>query len=302
MSQQQNTDMAKHYYRASASDFMKIPGSSINYWLSEKILDGFKKGKAISTIGKVLVGLQTGDNDRFIRLWHEVSYLKTRINRDDACWVPYVKGGEFRKWYGNRDFLLDWSDDGAQIISHPSARPQNRESYFRKGITYTNISNGSFSARYIDSRGIFDQKGSMIFVNEDHALPEVLGLLHSKVGDTYLKILCPTIDFNPGSVSKTPILLGKVKEIHNRVSRLINCAKLDWDSYEISWDLSSLPLLQLDYRKPDLKTTYQKLGAHWQQMTQEMLRLEEENNRLFIEAYGLQDELTPEVPLKDPLK
>ncbi|HHM7098807.1 BREX-1 system adenine-specific DNA-methyltransferase PglX [Pseudomonas aeruginosa] len=299
MSQEQNKDMSQYFYRASAADFMKIPGSPINYWLSENILDGFKKGKAISTIGKVLVGLQTGDNDRFIRLWHEVSFLKARINRDNASWVPYVKGGEFRKWYGNRDFLLDWSDDGAQIISHPSARPQNRENYFRRGITYTNISNGSFSARYIDDRGIFDQKGSMVFVDDENDLLEVLGLLLSKVGDTYLKILCPTIDFNPGSVSKTPILLGKVKEIYNRVSRLINNAKLDWDSYEISWDLSDLPLLKLDYRQPDLKATYQKLRDHWQQITQEMLGLEEENNRLFIDAYGLQDELTPDVPLEE---
>lgn len=299
MSQEQSKDKSQHFHRASSADFLKIPGNSINYWLSEKVLDGFKKGKTISTVGKVLVGLQTGDNERFIRLWHEVSFAKTKINGRDAGWVPYVKGGEFRKWYGNREFLLDWSDGGAQIVAHPSARPQNRESYFRRGITYTNISTGSFSARYIDDQGIFDQKGSMIFVNDDHDLLGVLGLLLSKVGEKYLGILCPTIDFNPGSVSKTPVLLSRVETIQNRVSRLIDLAKLDWDSYEVSWDFSSLTLLQLDFLEKNLKASYQKLREHWQQTAQEMLRLEEENNRIFIDAYGLQDELTSEVPLSE---
>ena len=161
-------------------DFKNIPGTPIAYWLSDEVLCSFETCSAFAEHGKVLVGLQTGDNERFTRFWHEVSVGKTRMADAHASWVPYVKGGEYRKWYGNRDMVLDWSQGGNAIINHPSARPQNREYYFRSGVTYTNVSSGAFSARFVDDKGIFDQKGSMIFSEYMFSEIAFMALLLSK--------------------------------------------------------------------------------------------------------------------------
>ncbi|MET4016637.1 BREX-1 system adenine-specific DNA-methyltransferase PglX [Bradyrhizobium sp. S3.2.12] len=279
--------------------FGHIPGTPVAYWLSEEILRNFELKDPFSNYGRVLVGLQTGDNERFMRFWHEVSHGTTRIAKDDAAWVPYVKGGEYRKWYGNRDLILDWSQNGHAIINHPSARPQNRDYYFRSGVTYTNVSSGAFSARFVDGKGIFDQKGSMIFANSTFKDVSFMALLLSKVGTKFLEILCPTIDFNPGSIGQFPIRENVLREAEQHASTLVASAKSDWDAFETSWDFTTLPLLSPDHRDETLEATYARLRAYWQSMTDEMRALEEENNRIFIDAYGLQDELTPEVPINE---
>jgi hypothetical protein len=282
---------------ASIEELKTIPGQPIAYWLGDDMLRGFTEGVSISENGRVVVGLQTGDNDRFIRDWHEISSNDFCLKEDnDGKWVPYVKGGGFRKWYGNKNHVLDWNNDGSEIINHPSARPQNRDFYFRQGITYTNISTSYFAARYFDARGIFDQKGSMIFWDDKHSEAGLLAFLLSKPGRKFIEILCPTMDFNPGSISRIPALPEFVTATENAGTRLIAISKSDWDAYETSWDFTTLPLLHPDHRTETLEHTYTTLRIHWQSMTDEMQRLEEENNRIFIDAYGLQDELTPEVP------
>lgn len=285
---------------ASIDELKTIPGQPIAYWLGDDMLRGFSEGLSISENGRVVVGLQTGDNDRFIRDWQEISAKDFRLSEDAiGKWVPYVKGGGFRKWYGNKSQVLDWSNDGAEIIAHPSARPQNRDFYFREGITYTNISTSYFAARYFDARGIFDQKGSMIFWDDKQSEAGLLAFLLSKPGGKFIEILCPTMDFNPGSISRIPVLPEFVSAAEPAGKRLISLSKSDWDAYETSWDFTSLSLLSRDHRGETLAATYARIRQHWRSMTEEMQRLEEGNNRLFIDAYGLQDELTPEVPLDE---
>lgn len=285
---------------ASIEDFMAIPGHPIAYWLGDNMLRGFTDGLSISENGRVVVGLQTGDNDRFIRDWQEISFEDFCLSEDHrGKWVPYVKGGDFRKWYGNKSQVLDWRNGGEAIIRHPSARPQNREYYFRTGITYTNISTSYFAARYFDARGIFDQKGSMIFWDDKDSEAGLLAFLLSKPGRKFIEILCPTMDFNPGSISRIPVLSDVVLETAMAGRQLIALSKLDWDGSETSWDFTTFPLLSPDHRAETLEGTYARLRACWQGMTDEMKRLEEENNRIFIGAYGLQDELTPEVPIEE---
>lgn len=285
---------------ASIEELKTIPGQPIAYWLGDDMLRGFTEGVSISENGRVVVGLQTGDNDRFIRDWHEISSNDFRLNEDNSGkWVPYVKGGGFRKWYGNKSHVLDWRDEGSEIIKHPSARPQNRDFYFRQGITYTNISTSYFAARFFDARGIFDQKGSMIFWDDKASEAGLLAFLLSKPGRKFIEILCPTMDFNPGSISRIPALLEFVTATENSGTRLIAISKSDWDAYETSWDFTTLPLLSFDHQADTLQATYATVRAHWQSLTNEMQRLEEENNRIFIDAYGLQDELTADVPIEE---
>lgn len=285
---------------SSIEEFKAIPGQPIAYWLGERMLLGFSEGVSISQNGRVVVGLQTGDNERFIRDWQEISADQFRLSEsDEGKWVPYVKGGDFRKWYGNKNHVLDWRNNGDAIIRHPSARPQNRDFYFRKGITYTNISTSYFAARYFDARGIFDQKGSMIFWDNRNSEAGLLAFLLSKPGRKFIEILCPTMDFNPGSIGRVPALLDVLLKAESSGQRLISISKADWDAYEIAWDFSTLQLLSAKRPDETLEAAYTRCRAQWQAMTDEMRRLEEENNRLFIDAYGLQNELTPEVPIEE---
>ncbi len=299
------------FYRASANDFKKIPGKPIAYWVSERILYYFEKVPRIDSFLVFKKGMVTADNDKYIRNWQEISFNKAGLNfdsRDTANqsgkkWFPYVKGGEFRKWYGNNYYFVNWENDGylLQTTKHHTddriaATNFNLDFIFKESGSYSSISSSKFSSRFTPTGFLYDQKGGPIFTENAENLTLALSLLNSKISEGLLLILCPTLDFNPGSLSKIPFL----KPIDNRlVDKIITFAKSDWNSYEISWDFTSLPLLHSDFCQPTLKTTYDKLSIHWQEMTQEMQRLEEENNRIFIDVYGLKEELTPDVPLKE---
>lgn len=299
--------MEQYFFRASAEDFKKIPGSLITYWLSDEYFFAFANGDPLYSIAKPVVGLQTGDNEAFIRFWQEVSVDNIGFNiknRDESVqsgkkWFPYTKGGDFRKWYGNNFWVVDWEMDGQRITEHKGAYPRNKSRYFSPGLAYTNISSGNFAARHTDSGFIFDQKGSMFFDEINQGVQVVACLLHSACGASLLNVMCPTLDFNPGTLSNLPVLGVNSSSIKDIFYGSVEITKRDWDSYETSWDFASLPLLHPDYRHPTLKASYQSLRTHWREMTLEMQRLEEENNRIFIDAYGLQDELTPEVPLAE---
>jgi type II restriction/modification system DNA methylase subunit YeeA len=283
------------------TDLLSIPGNPIAYWLSEEMLHAFKEKERLGERCDICVGLQTGDNNRFLRYWHETDQrLRKSATNSGWKWVPYTKGGEFRKWYGNKDYVINWSNDGQEIRAHPSAVLRNHRRYFENGITYTNLSSGSFSARLKDDFGIFDQKGSVFLLHDADETNSTLAFLLSKPCAKILEIICPTLDFNPGSLVNLPIR-GEIHDtrVQRNASTAIQLGKSDWDAYETSWDFTTLPLLSPDHRAETLEGTYARLRAHWQGMTDEMQRLEEENNRIFIDAYGLQDELTPEVPLEE---
>lgn len=297
---------------ASAADFKKIPGSPIAYWVSERIREIFLRSKPLDSISEIKQGLATCNNDLFLRLWFEVSGNKIGYemkNFEEALestskWFPYNKGGGYRKWYGNNDYLVNWHNGGADIhaysklpMNYSGAPVRAKRFYFREGITYGLISSFGFSARRVFGGFVFDVGGSMIF--PEVPIDKLQGFLASKLTTTFVSVLNPTLNYQVGDIQKLPILIHDFNGVIFNWNYIIQVAKRDWDSYETSWDFTTLPLLQSEFCQPTLKETYTKLRAHWQEMTLEMQRLEEENNRIFIEAYGLQDELTPEVPLSE---
>lgn len=298
-------------FRTSAADFKKIPGSPIAYWVSERVREIFDTLPSLSEFAPTKQGLATGDNDRFLRYWYEPSIKNIGfkcVNRDvatesDKKWFPCNKGGEFRKWFGNNFFVVNWHRDGQEIKSFYGkngklrSRPQNQSYYFQRGLTWSAISSSSLSMRYSPQGTMFETKGAMCFPSNDEILLSLLGFCNSKLVKCFLMAISPTLDFHEGPVGSLPFRYEECAR--EKISKVINYSKLDWDSSETSWDFTTLPLLQPDFHQSSLHETYTKLHAHWKEITLEMQRLEEENNRIFIEAYGLQDELTPDVPLSE---
>ncbi len=303
-------------FNASNSDFLVIPGHPIAYWISKQARDAFDC-VPLSEKATFRAGLQTGDNDTFLRFWFEVSFNKFQPNcrsraesvESKARWFPHNKGGGYRKWHGNKEYSINWENDGVDIkerkrsdlekgkITPNNSKCWNQDFYFLNGLTWSSLSSADFSLRDNGYGFLFDTKGQMLFPESQCEKSSLLGLLNSKVAYYFLAALSPTLDFNGGVVSKLPLKAPQSSCSH--VKELVASARIDWDSYETSWDFTSQPLLDPDYHQLTLKATYQKLRAQWREMTQEMLRLEEENNSIFIGAYGLHDELTPDVPLEE---
>ncbi len=304
-------------YRASADDFRKIPGSPIAYWATDTMLSIFANGTGLRELVTIKQGMATSDNNRFLRIWFEVSSANIAL---DCCslaesesreerWYPYNKGGEFRKWYGNNELLVNWWHNGAELKEFQSTlnqgwtvRLKSREYYFKPSITWTFVSSAYFGVRYSKKGFIFDVGGSSAFPNEKY-IDLYTAYFCSKIAYKFLNAINPTLNFQVENIAILPVLENVMDRICKSVdeisSRCIHLSMIDWDDYETSWDFITLPLLRLEYCQATLIDTYQKLRAHWQEMTLEMQCLEEENNRIFIEAYGLQDELTPEVPLNE---
>ena len=310
MSESKNSNrergMEKYFFRASAADFKKIPGSPIAYWISPKLRGVFGRAKLFDEVAQPRKGITTSDNDRFLRFWHEVEenhfsgLFDGKISRRKR-WFPLNKGGAFRRWYGNREIVILWEDDGKSIKAFDRSVVRNHAFYFREGMTWNDITSGVFAMRYSPSDSMFEGKGPMAFAPTSEEIFGYVAFFNTKVCRNLLAFLAPTINFNIGDVAKVPISSDvQQSRLGREIGKdCIQIAKSDWDFYETSWDFTSLPLLSSDYRQPTLKASYQKLRAHWRDMTLEMQRLEEENNRIFIDAYGLQDELTPDVPLKE---
>lgn len=302
MSHEQNKDISQYFYRASAADFMKIPGSPVAYWTKEKERDRYQSGEILNDVSFPRKGLDTGENEVFLRLWHEVPKRKSCFEGglNGFKWYPYNKGGDFRRWYGNREFLINWENDGKEIktrVTWKTKKPtiRNAKFYFREGMTWTTVSSGGFSARYAPKGCLFDNGGCTLF--SEKRLHTLGAFLNSKVASRYLEFLSPTLNFQPGDIGKI-LFPKKALFTETNFENLLKLSKDDWDSYESSWDFSTLPLLHRNYGCK-ISDSYVQLRAQWQVNTQEMLRLEEENNRFFIEAYGLEDELAPGVSLKE---
>ena len=302
--------------QASSNDFSKIPGQPISYWISEKARNLFDNCSAIGEVASARQGLITGDNDLFLRFWNEVE--KSNIGfgfstRSDAGksgkrWFPHHKGGDFRKWYGNHDYVVDWEQDGERIRNFFDSngklrsRPQNLDFYFKPAITWTSLTVASFNGRLCHGGFIYDAKGPMVTTSDPNYLFCLAGLLNCKVANHLLKLLAPTMDYNQGPVSKLPWpnniepYVGRINETINELEKI---STHDWDLYERSWNFIGHPLINNNYCKQTIKETFTNLLSHWNEVTLEVKRLEEENNRIFIEAYGLQDELTAEVALTE---
>ncbi|MCB0668008.1 MAG: BREX-1 system adenine-specific DNA-methyltransferase PglX, partial [Saprospiraceae bacterium] len=287
------------HYRASATNFKKIPGSPIAYWVSDAQRKLFNNPK-ISDYGKVGVGLQTGNNNRYIRFWYEVNrstfHIKNEKLSEFICWFKCNKGGEYRKWFGNGIEVILWKDDGSALKANtPSAVIRNESCYFKPCVTWSRITSGNISFRYV-SEGFIHNDASCFIVGDTHEINlNLLAYLNSSLRKSVLEDINPTLNLLPGQVNGTPFLNCEVKD----VERLIEIAKNDWDAFEISWNFTSLPLINADFRQSTLKCSYNRFRAQWKGIIEEMQRLEEENNQIFIEEYDLQDDLKPEVPLNE---
>ena len=291
-------------------EFWKIPGAPFAYWLPENLLNAFSH-EPINGIGAAKQGLATGDNGRFLRLWHEVNTFNvsyTSQSRQEAQvsgkkWFPCNKGGSFRKWYGNNDFLVNWKNDGEEIRSFKDengklrSRPQNMDYYFREGITWSTLSIGQLSMRFSPKGHLFETKGSVLFFNSEEMLFYVLGLVNSVVIYELLQVLCPTVDFHEGPIGKIPVLISHddINLVVQMVHQNIEVSKQDWDSYETSWNFKQSILVN----SKSLTAAYTAWKQECEDRFQQLKKNEEELNRIFIDIYGLQDELTPDVADKD---
>jgi len=309
----------RFFFRASAADFKKIPGSPIAYWVSSKFADSWSVHEKVENISISDGQNKTGDNLKFLRFHWELD----RNRFLNSAWIPYAKGGPWRKWFGNEELLVDWSDEARRHFRKDKiARLIPEYLWYKKGISWSFITTKDVGFRYLPEGGTFDVQGSTLFLKDELKLCNVLALLNSKPVNSLLRILNPTISLQVKDVRGVPIPDNySFEKTDNLCNSAIHICKDDWDSYETSLDFTSLPLLQVtsdqcpvasEEENPEfqlstghypldtkLSFSYAKLRAHWQEMTQEMQCLEEENNRIFIDAYGLQDELTPEVLLNE---
>ncbi|WP_342383048.1 BREX-1 system adenine-specific DNA-methyltransferase PglX [Bacteroides ovatus] len=329
-----------YYPNVPQANFEKIPGCPIGaYWLSDKMIAVFK-AKALEDKAKSGKGLDSGDNNRFLRFWQEVSFQKVGIgcrSREDSVksnkkWFPFNKGGSFRRWYGNLEYLINWEKDGKEVRSFNNSNIRNQAYYFKEGITFPRIGSFKFSARYSPVGSLFDGNGPMCFPKE--AIYSVLAYMNSSTMMTFVGLLCPTISFQIGDVFKSPFIDLETESQTNIVRlalRNIAISKLDWDSHETSWDFQQNELISLIiFTEQDLTaeslialcctTTHSDVGVQqvdeslcevklqdlmeryhqkWSTLFMQLHANEEELNRQFIDIYGLQDELTPDVPLNE---
>ena len=294
----------KNYYNAKPSYFSKIPGSPVAYWASEAILNAYNKGKLIGDISDVKIGMGTGKNDIFVREWWEIDHTKIdfsltcieEIESSKGRYFPYNKGGEFRLWYGNLQEVLWFDSEGRKYMNTMSGHRENgaRAWYCHEGLTWSFISSSKFGIRFLPAGCFFDVAGSMLFSKVDNEY--TLGFLASCVCFKILEILNPTLNYQAGNIKSLPIIFSREKEVDNIVEKNIVISKKDWDSFETSWDFQYHPL----YREEStIAESINKWQAECDDRFNQLKANEEELNCIFIDIYGLQDELTPEVEDKD---
>lgn len=319
-------------YYCKQNGFHSIPGSPIAYWASDRVREIFNRCKFLGAITIVRNGMKTGDNDKFLRLWNEVNFndfAKNIKSFEDAKnvnskWFPYNKGGEYRKWYGNNEYVVNWQNCGDAIFNNAKIDKRNVQDYpsnlkFIPSISWSLISSGAPSFRYKEY-SISDIAGmSCWYQNDIGSLLYILGFTNSILTHKMLKLLAPTINYQAGDIGRLPIIVNEniKSNIVSLVKENISISKDDWDSFETSWDFEQHPLLRFSNRNKglvDYKNIHkiepitagdkvQDCFNKWKEYKQEQFNKlkanEEELNRLFIEIYGLQDEMTPGVDDKD---
>ncbi|WP_277219921.1 BREX-1 system adenine-specific DNA-methyltransferase PglX [Phascolarctobacterium succinatutens] len=323
-------------YVISSENFKLIDGNIIAYYLSDKFFEVFSSNKTLSDAGVARQGLTTSDNNKFVRYWHEVDLKKINYNCHSCAetvnirfkWFPYIKGGTFRRWYPNKEFVVNYTNNGIDIktsvmkkypyLKTPDFVVKNTNTYFKKGITWSDVATGDFSARYVDNGYIYADAGPMFFPNED--IFYLLAYMNSKVFQGCCNLICQGLHYSTGQIPKIPFRNQYDKSVS--ISRLtkqnISLSKSDWDSFETSWDFTKHPLVVTSGQllvnsdssaNTQLSTTHYPLTTiaqayqRWEEETNarfaQLKANEEELNRIFINIYGLQDELTPEVEDKD---
>lgn len=324
-----------NYPNVEQKNFEKIPGCPIGYWVSEKEQKQFIQG-LLNKYAKPCKGIDTGENAYFLKLWFEVSSNEIDDSLGQGKWVPYNKGGGFRRWYGFREYVLKWNGSEEELASRLSwitKKPtlRNKNYWFKESFTWSSISSDGFSARFSPKGALFDNGGSSVF--SENNLYLIGGLINSKVANRYFEFLAPTLNFQPGDVGhiayseklKDVVVQDRISAI---VSENISISKSDWDAHETSWDFQRNELLSVDeqtymdnfnnFVEDHYKETGERLcidpaapqfnslawrieqyKQKWEHKFKQLHENEEELNRQFIDIYGLQDELTPDVPLNE---
>ena len=316
-------------FTAKQEVFSDIPGKPIAYWVSDKVISIYKNSKLIKDFGVTRQGIATGENDRFMRFWYEPNYENVACppecyyNMHSLKWYPYHKGGEYRKWYGNNDFIVNWENNGREIKNFYDdrgklrSRPQNLDFAFRECITWSLTNISSFGARYRPKGFMFDINGMSLFI-DDNLLVYALAFLCSNVANVLMRINNPTLASQAGDVARLPFIIDENyrEKIGELTKKCVKAARKDWDSFEISWDFQNHPLVPIKWeRDKKIATMIHGEGkynclkliancfARWEQECEQRFTQlkanEEELNRIFIDIYGLQDELTPDVADKD---
>lgn len=342
-----NKNNINYKFKCDVRNVAVLDGSPLSYWLTENACKVYKTCNMIKDYYVTRAGMITGNNNMFLRLWYEINNNKfnnTSHNRDEALkslakWFPYSKGGEYRKWYGNNEYVVNWENDGNYIRNFKDsygkipAHAFNLEYIFKTNITWSSISSAKFSARYTKCGYLYDASGSFINVEESRKY-YILGLLCSKITLFYLEAINPTLNFQKGNIGSLPLKIVDNKEIDDLVRTNIAISKIDWDSFETSWDFKKHPLLEFVDSMPglhdsnvDVPPTHLKIVKNnygeecfiadelpmrarisdsfkkWKEYTKKQFNTlkknEERLNKIFIDIYGLQDELTPEEEDKD---
>lgn len=300
----------KYLHVAYKENFSKIPGSPIAYWVSETIINVFSKGTSLNEISNTRQGMIPGNTEAFVRLWYEVDIKKVGFDHKSSSdillykkkWFPYNKGGEFRRWYGNIEHLINMEDNGHDIKHsglNNNYRLRNPELYFKEAVTWSKISSGVFSVRYMPQGCMFDIAGCCIY-DLDNILNYIMGLCNSIIVTKVLNIISPTLNYEVDHIKKIPVILVSYKLTTNEsVAQCVKISKSDWDSFETSWDFKTHPLISNSNSSHTLESAFSLWKQHCDERFNQLKANEEELNRIFIEIYGLQDELTPEVEDKD---
>lgn len=288
-------------------NFSKIPGSPIAYWVTEKLITTFIDGDELSLFGVARRGLQTGDSPRFIRNWFEVSLLKLFVDdlpyevsiSEKYKWFPFNSGGSYRKWYGNIIDIVDWENNGMNIKMTGKAIIPSEDKYFKPCISWNKISSGKISVRY-QRQGIIQGDASPFFYSESESnLKYIMGLLNVSVTREIMKILSPTLNYEVGNISKVPVIFNEraKSEIELLVESNINISKSEWDSYEISWEFKKHPFLK--FPSHNIDTSFKEWKHYSESLFNKLKNNEKELNRIFIEMYGLQNEMISDVEDED---
>lgn len=313
-----------YYYETGQDNFNKIPDMPIAYWGSENMVNLFDQLDPIDQYAYLQPGLQTSNNDRFLRLWFEIDQDKmdknSRSNEEakekGLKWFPYNKGGDFRRWYGNREYVVNWQDDGREIKEYVNSKypylkgnidyvVKDRGYYFKESVTWSFVSSAKFGVRYSPEGSLFDVGGSSLFPN-DNIKKYTVGFLNSIVAFELLQMENSTLNFQVGNIASLPLCLTEDPETKERIDRLvddsISISKFDWDCFETSWDFKKHPLTAQG-GDGESSITLEQVYREWERFTNNQFnRLkanEEEINRTFIQIYGLEDDLTPQVKDRD---
>ncbi len=294
----------KNLYLSYQSDFSKIPGSPIAYWVSSNLFDDFQRSVPLGDIADSKQGIATANNNYYLRLWYEVDSNKLFFDcpsHEEALnsrkkWFSYNKGGEYRKWYGNNDYVINWLGDGAELKSDKKAVLRNQNYYFRECFSWSLVSSGSAAFRYKPQGNLFDVAGMSCF-SKKHLL-YLLALCNTKVAMATLRVLAPTINYQCGDIAKIPVIIDSehVSNIESFVKENISFCKKEWDSFETSWDFQKHPLIR---STRTIKEAFIQWKAECENRFKQLKANEEELNCIFIDIYGLQDELTSEEEDKD---